>query len=66
MNQSGMCKCPHHKVVPVALILIGLAFLLQTFNVISGALVAMIWPVLVIIIGIVKLGGCKCCRTSHM
>ena len=32
MNQGGMCKCPHHKVVPVALILIGLSFLLNALG----------------------------------
>jgi hypothetical protein len=68
MNQPGGsmgCKCPHHKVMPVAIILIGLAFLLETFNILSASSVAIIWPVLLIIIGAVKLGGCKCCKQNH-
>jgi hypothetical protein len=24
-----------------------------------------VWPILVIIIGFVKLGGCKCCSKQH-
>lgn len=61
MHQGGMCKCPHHKVLGIALILIGLAFLLQDFGVLAASVVAIIWPILVIIVGAVKLGGCKCC-----
>jgi hypothetical protein len=68
MNQGGSmgCKCPHHKVTPVAIILIGLAFLLGDWNILTMGAVALIWPVLLIIIGLVKLGGCKCCKKSHM
>jgi energy-converting hydrogenase Eha subunit C len=56
------CKCPHHKVVPLAIILIGLAFLLQALNYLSVGAVAIIWPILIIIIGLMKLtrGMCKC------
>ena len=64
MNQGG-CKCPHHKVVPVALILIGLGFLLQSLNILTASFVGLVWPILVIIIGFVKLGGCKCCKQNH-
>ncbi len=62
MNPT-MCKCPHHKIIPLAILLIGLAFLLQAFGVLSMMTVAIIWPILLIIIGLMKLtrGMCKCC-----
>jgi len=58
------CKCPHHKVVPVAIILVGLLFLLQALGYAAPDFVAVCWPILVIIIGLVKLmkGTCKCCK----
>lgn len=43
------------------IILIGLTFLLGAFGVISPMMVAVVWPVLLIIAGVTKLGGCKCC-----
>jgi energy-coupling factor transporter transmembrane protein EcfT len=62
-KMNGKCNCMHHKVVPLVIVLIGLAFLLQAFNVLTPMFVAIAWPVLVIIAGLTKLGGrsCKCC-----
>lgn len=44
-------------------VLIGLSFLLQAFEILSMAFVAMAWPVLLIIAGLAKLSGrsCSCC-----
>jgi uncharacterized membrane protein (Fun14 family) len=58
------CKCAHHKVIPVAIVLIGLMFLLQALNMVSAGVVAITWPILVIIIGLMKFtkGMCKCCK----
>lgn len=69
MNKSGAgktcgsCGCGCHKVVPISIILIGLAFLLQAFDVLSASVVSIAWPILVIIIGGMKLASraCKCC-----
>lgn len=65
MGQGGkmVCKCNHHNVVPVAIILIGIAFLLETFNVLTPWAVSVIWPILLIIIGGMKMMSrkCKCC-----
>ncbi len=55
------CKCPHHKVIPVLVILFGLTFLLGALNVISAYAVSVIWPILVLIGGFMKLYRCKCC-----
>ena len=62
MHQGGKCGCPHHKVFGIAVILLGLAFLLQALNVLAADTVAIVWPVLVIIVGFMKLGMCKCCN----
>ncbi len=63
MSNGQLCGCGHHKIVPIAIILIGLDIVLQTLGVIGG-----MWPMLVIgalliIIGAVRLGSrkCMCC-----
>jgi hypothetical protein len=68
MNGAGSCRCMHHKVMPVLIILFGLLFLLGYFNVFTAPFVAMSWPVLVIVAGLAKLfsGSCKCySETPH-
>lgn len=60
-SSSSVCKCPHHRVMPIALILIGVIFLCQAFGWLSPTTVNYIWPVLLIIGAGSKLGGCKCC-----
>lgn len=66
MDQSKTCencKCPHHKMFPVLIVLFGLLFLLQNYGVFSASFVNVAWPVLVILAGLNKLskGMCKCC-----
>lgn len=65
MNNGGgmMCKCPHHKVVPFSIFLIGLAFLLKAFGILGSDLVDIAWPALLTLIGFMKLSKnmCKCC-----
>jgi hypothetical protein len=63
--QSGEhCSCPHHKMVPIFIVLIGLAFLLNALGVLSDRLTALAWPTLLMLIGLQKLFGgcCKCCK----
>lgn len=59
------CKCTHHKVLPVLVILFGLTFLLEGLGVITSSFAMIVWPVLVIAGGVMKLvsstGMCKCC-----
>jgi len=72
MNQNmGMgkgCSCPHHKVVPFGIVLIGLSALLTTLGMVSAGTNAVVWPVLLILIGLTKAfgKGCKCCTMKHM
>ena len=61
MENGKACKCTHHKVIPTCIILIGLTFLLLQMNVLTVAAVGIIWPVLIIVIGVTKLAKCKCC-----
>jgi len=57
------CKCPHHKVAPIAIGLIGVVFLLEAFSIISPEITAIVWPILLIIAAGTKAFGrrCSCC-----
>jgi len=59
-----VCKCPHHKVMPIAVILLALAFLAADFNWLSWGAVNIIWPILLIIAVAPKLACCKCCGSE--
>lgn len=63
MPQGQMCKCPHHKMVPLAIALIGLVFLLRALGALSMHTADILWPILLIAIGLQKMmrGMCKCC-----
>jgi hypothetical protein len=62
MAGKGMvCKCPHHKAMPWFLILVGLDFLLGALGVLTASFVSITWPILVIILGCVKMARCGCC-----
>ena len=58
------CYCPHHKVVPIFVVLLGLLFLLNAFNVFNPMFVSVAWPILVIAAGLTKMfeHKCTCCR----
>lgn len=62
-GSCGGCNCPHHKAIPVFIILIAVTFLAGEWGMLSAASVAMIWPVLLGAIGVTKLmkGKCSCC-----
>ncbi len=64
-GMKNMCKCPHHKAMPVLVILFGLTFLLEALGVVTSGFAMVVWPVLVIIAGLMKWteksGMCKCC-----
>ena len=67
MNASGKvcnpCGCSHHSVVPVLVVLFGVLFLLGNLGVIASETVSVVWPIIVILCGSMKLmsGKCKCC-----
>lgn len=70
MGMKAMCKCPHHRVKPILMILFGLTFLLGYWGSIQWTTVQTIWPILVILGGLMKLGEksgmCKCCSGMGM
>jgi len=68
VNTAGPCRCGHHKIVPVLVILIGLLFLLGALGILTGGFVSLVWPILLIIVGAVKLGSgsCKCYAQASM
>lgn len=57
------CSCPHHKTVPILLVIFGLVFLLGQWGVLSSGAVSTLWPIIVIAAGLFKLTErwCKCC-----
>lgn len=65
-NMEAACKCPHHNVIPTFIILFGVLFLLGALDVVSAEMVNIVWPILVILGGCMKMmgGRCKCCA-SH-
>ena len=65
MPQASMyCKCPHHKVIPCLVMLIGLVFLLDALSVITAMAAGVIWSIMLILIGFMMMmkGKCGCCK----
>jgi hypothetical protein len=59
-DMSKVCNCPHHKVVPILIILIGLNVILSALGVYDLKWMAIIVGALLIVIGGTKIGGSKC------
>ena len=63
--KKNVCKCPHHKVTPILIILLGVLFLLGALNILTSSFVMIVWPIILIALGAQKLaektGMCKCC-----
>ena len=57
------CACPHHKIMPVLVVVFGLVFLLGSWNIFTASAVSTLWPLIVIVAGLLKMGQgkCKCC-----
>lgn len=64
-NMKNACACPHHKVIPVLIVLFGLTFLLGALGILTPGFVNIAWPIIVIAGGLMKWvnksGMCKCC-----
>ena len=65
-NHNGMCNCPHHKFMPILIVLFGLTFLLGAMGTITMGTVNIVWPIIIIVAGLFKLnrGMCKCCTNG--
>ena len=58
-----VCKCPHHSMIPLLVTAFGAVFLLGALNVLTMNAVNIIWPIIVIAAGLMKLMKrmCTCC-----
>lgn len=61
MEGNKMCSCPHHKVVPICITLIGLVIFAAQMNWLAAGIAGAIWPVLLVVIGLTKMMKCGCC-----
>ena len=65
-GMGPMCHCPHHKIVPGLIILIGLSFLATGLGWLTYGANNIIWPILLILIGCNKMMAFKCkCYMKH-
>jgi len=62
MENQGEKKCHggHHKAKACLFVVLGLTFLAQAIGIISWSVVNIIWPILLIIIGIKMMCKCHC------
>ncbi|KND49228.1 MAG: hypothetical protein AB203_02420 [Parcubacteria bacterium C7867-008] len=62
VNTSSSCRCPHHLVQPILIILFGGAFLAGNTGYLTADIIRIVWPSLIILTGVAKLfgGSCKC------
>lgn len=66
-GDKKVCNCPHHKVVPWAIILVGIDFILGGFGILNVMWMWIILGILLIIAGGTKLNSRKCgCCNSKM
>ncbi len=63
MKGGETCRCSHHKVTPILVILFGLLFLGGNLEYIGMGFVGVVWPIMVIVVGGMKLmeKKCACC-----
>ena len=63
MQSGNVCKCSHHKMWPLLVVVFGLLFLGGSLSWWGAQVVNVGWPVLVVLAGLFKWmeGKCKCC-----
>ena len=61
------CKCHHHKVAPLLLVVLGLVFLWGSLGGLTLQKISVSFSVIVILVGLVKFvgGTCKCYSEKH-
>jgi hypothetical protein len=64
-SRSG-CGCVCHRFSGILVALIGVDFLLGHYNVLNQRTVHLVWPILVVLIGLKTSmkGMCKCCNDA--
>jgi len=66
-GEGGKCGCVCHKMTGIFIALFGLNFLLKSVGVYGDNISNIVWPVLIILIGLKNSfgkGKCKCCSDS--
>jgi len=63
-NMGPKCDCPHHRMMPLFIVLFGVTFLLYSLGVFSWYAASVTWPIIVILAGLTKMfsGRCHCCN----
>lgn len=58
-----VCPCPHHQVIPGAVVVFAALFLLKALGILTPGFVNIAWPIVVGAAWLSKLcdGMCKCC-----
>jgi len=66
MEEGKKCSCLCHKMFPLLVVVVGVDFLLGNLGIISIRLMNIIWPIILILIGLQKLfsSKCKCCTAT--
>ena len=59
-DMPKMCHHHHRKMFAWMAVLFGLTFLLGDMNILTASAVSMIWPILVIIVGVKMMCKCHC------
>ncbi len=59
--QNACCGCPCHKFNGILIALIGLDFLLGNLGVLDQKITGIVWPVLLMLMGVKRIVRCKCC-----
>jgi hypothetical protein len=62
-SKDNKCGCGHHTAIPILIILAALLFLLEAQGHIPEVIVQTVWPILLGLGGLLKLGHheCDCC-----
>ncbi len=61
--RHNICGCGCHHYTPIVVILFALLFLVRAMGYVPEPMVAVVWPILVGVIGIIKLSEHQCdCR----
>lgn len=63
MQNMKSCRCPHHSLSAIFLVLLALTLVLGNAGVIAEHTASMIWPIFLALIGLQMLvtRRCKCC-----
>ncbi|MBX4210890.1 DUF5668 domain-containing protein [Candidatus Parcubacteria bacterium] len=54
MEHGNVCRCPHHKVVPLLIAFTGLMFLLKELGTVTMHTFNIVWPIALIVVGLTK------------